>query len=132
MWTVTYLEKEAGVSKHSWKKIMQLLWADVTYLLINVKHRINMTLIVLIDIRHPSKLQQIWRIPCNLSRWWICNISFCMNFLYGSKFLTSLDCSRIPSSGKNWNKLRHWLFWKHLSSFSRWLVNLLLSLPQKI
>ena len=28
---------------------MQLLWADVTYLLINVKHRINMTLIVLIE-----------------------------------------------------------------------------------
>ena len=49
MWTVTYLEKEAGVSKHSWKKIMQLLWADVTYLLINVKHRINMILIVLIE-----------------------------------------------------------------------------------
>ena len=28
---------------------MQLLWADVTYLLVNVKHRINMTLIVLIE-----------------------------------------------------------------------------------
>ena len=39
--TCIYLQKEAGVSKHSLKKIMQLLWTVVTYLLKNVKHGIE-------------------------------------------------------------------------------------------
>ena len=30
-----------GISKHSWKKIVQLLWTGFTYLLQNVKHRIE-------------------------------------------------------------------------------------------
>ena len=34
------IQKEAGVSKHL-KKIMQLLWTAVTYLLKNVKHGIE-------------------------------------------------------------------------------------------
>ena len=34
-------QKEEGVSKHSRKKIMQLLWTVVTYLLKNVKHRLE-------------------------------------------------------------------------------------------
>ena len=29
----TYLQKEAGVLKHSWKKIIELLWTVVSYLL---------------------------------------------------------------------------------------------------
>ena len=34
-------QKEAGLSKHFLKKIMQLLWTVVTYLLKNVKHGIE-------------------------------------------------------------------------------------------
>ena len=34
-------QKEAGVSKHYLKKIMQLLWTVVIYLLKNVKHGIE-------------------------------------------------------------------------------------------
>ena len=56
-----YLQKEAGVSKHSWKKIIQLLWTVLSYLLENVKyeikHNINSTCG---DIRHLWNLQQIW------------------------------------------------------------------------
>ena len=33
--------KEVGISKHSWKKIRQLLWTFVTYLLENVEHGIE-------------------------------------------------------------------------------------------
>ena len=36
-----YIQKESGVSKHSWKKTMQLLWTVVTYLLKNVKQGIE-------------------------------------------------------------------------------------------
>ena len=40
--TCIYLQKEAGVSKHYLKKIMQLLWTVVTYLYTkNVKHGIE-------------------------------------------------------------------------------------------
>ena len=39
--TCIYLQKEAGVSKNYCKKIMQLLWTVVTYLLKNVKHGIE-------------------------------------------------------------------------------------------
>ena len=57
----TCLQKEAGLSKHSWKKIIQFLWTVVSYLLKNVKyeveHNINNTNG---DIRHLWKLQQIW------------------------------------------------------------------------
>ena len=37
MWKRIYLKKEAGVSNHFWKKIKQLFWALITYLLKNVK-----------------------------------------------------------------------------------------------
>ena len=47
MWTsgffrheLIYLEK-TGISKHSWKKIMQLLGTAVTYLLKKVEHEIE-------------------------------------------------------------------------------------------
>ena len=37
-----YIQKEAGVSKHYLKKIMQLLWTVITYLFTkNVKHGIE-------------------------------------------------------------------------------------------
>ena len=39
--TCIYLQKEAEVSKHYWKNIIQLLWTVVTYLLKNVKHGIE-------------------------------------------------------------------------------------------
>ena len=39
--TCIYLQKEAEVSKHYLKKIMQLLWTAVTYFLKNVKHGIE-------------------------------------------------------------------------------------------
>ena len=56
----TYLQNEEGVSKHPWKKIIQLLWIVVSYLLKNVKyeieHNINNTYG---DIRHLWNLQQI-------------------------------------------------------------------------
>ena len=39
--TRIFLQKEAGVSKNSWKKIIQLLWTVVTYLLKNSKHGIK-------------------------------------------------------------------------------------------
>ena len=45
--TGIYIQKKAGVSKHCWKKIMQLLWPVVTYLLKNIKHKLNMIFIVL-------------------------------------------------------------------------------------
>ena len=45
-----YIQKKAGVSKHYLKKIMQLLWTVVTYLLKNVKHgELSMILIVLME-----------------------------------------------------------------------------------
>ena len=69
MWTRTsYLQNEAGVSKHSWKKIMQLLWTVVTYLIKNVKHRIEQDIdSTYEDIRHFWQLQQIWWITSNLT-----------------------------------------------------------------
>ena len=39
--TRIYLQKEAGVSKHYRKKIMQLFWTVATNLLKNVKHGIE-------------------------------------------------------------------------------------------
>ena len=57
----TYLRKEVGVSKHSWKKIIQLLWTVVSYLLKNVKYEIEHNISSTYgDIRHMWKLQQIW------------------------------------------------------------------------
>ena len=58
------LQKKAGVSKHYWKKIMQLLWTVSTYLLKNVNHGIEND----IDSNYGDiglfwHLQQIWRIP---------------------------------------------------------------------
>ena len=48
--TCTYLQKEAGVSKHYLKKIMQLLWTVVTYLQKMLSMELNMMLIVLMEI----------------------------------------------------------------------------------
>ena len=65
-----YLQKQAGVSKHSWKKITQLLWTVVTYLLKNVKHGIEHDIDSTYgNIRHSWNSQEIWWILCNLSRW---------------------------------------------------------------
>ena len=79
----TYFQKEAGVSEHSWKKIIQLLWTVVSYLLKKVKyeieHNINSTYR---DIRHLWKLQQIYQICCSLIRWWTWQpVSFCYLFM---------------------------------------------------
>ena len=41
IWACMCLQKQAGVLKHSWKKIMQLLWTVVTYLLKNVEQGIE-------------------------------------------------------------------------------------------
>ena len=57
----TYLQKEAGVSKRSWKKIIPLLWRGFSYLLKNVKYEIERNINSTYgEIRHLWKLQQIW------------------------------------------------------------------------
>ena len=54
-----YLQKEVEVSKHR-KKVMQLLWTVVTYLLKNVKHGIEHDIDSTYgDIRLSQNLQQI-------------------------------------------------------------------------
>ena len=64
--------QKAGISKHSWKKIMQLLWTVANYLLKKMLNmELNLILIVLVEfanIKHSWNLQQIWWIPCNLSK----------------------------------------------------------------
>ena len=61
MWKRIYLKKEAGVSNHFWKKIKQLFWAVITYLLKNVKQRTEHDSdSTYEDIRHSWNLQQIW------------------------------------------------------------------------
>ena len=53
IWTYINLQKEVGVSKHSWKKTMQLLWTDVTYLLKNVEYGLENDIYSTYgDIRH--------------------------------------------------------------------------------
>ena len=46
-------QKEAGVSKHL-KKIMQLLWTVVTYLLKNVKHGIVLIVLMVETLDFPK------------------------------------------------------------------------------
>ena len=63
------------ISKHSWKKIVQLLRTVNTYFQKNVEYGIEHDVaygvcIGTLDI-HFWTLQQIWWITCNLSRWWI-------------------------------------------------------------
>ena len=74
-----YLQK-VGISKHSWKKIRQLLWTCL-HVYMFTKEMLNTELIrmliVLVEfeyIRHSWILQQFQWILCNLSRWWIWQI----------------------------------------------------------
>ena len=47
-------QKEAGVSKHYLKKIMQLPWTVVTYLLKNVKHGIVLIVLMVETLDFPK------------------------------------------------------------------------------
>ena len=67
-------EQVCTYRRQEFQNILKRNYATVlgSYYLLNME--LNMILIVLIefaDIRHFLTLQQIWCIPCNLSRWWI-------------------------------------------------------------
>ena len=77
-----------------------------------LKTELNLILILLMrfgNIRHSWSLQQIWWIPCNLSRWriWfgllVCNtlrFFFYLFFDFSQKSMT-------PDYWEHWNKVRH-------------------------
>ena len=137
MWTRIYLQKEAANSKHSWKKIMQLLLTIFTYLLKNVKHGIEHDIMTWV-IRYSWNLQQIWWIPCNLSRWWIWQYVslqyeiFAWSVYMEVNFLQALITPEYYVLGSIGIKWSFGYCENTFASLSEWFVNLLLPLPQEI
>ena len=108
----TYLLIEGGRSFNYFGQLLLIYWK-----MLNME--LNMTLIVFmgaLDISEIySRFDEYLAIYAEdeFDSLLICNIRFCVIYLFRSKFLTSHDCSRIFCFGKHCNKLRHWLLWKH-------------------